>query len=132
LLLPLYLVGLQVGGSVLHALQKRNIERRYLMKRCGLKMPQQKLLFVHMRLSMLKTAREHWLKLYPSISNADSASTSTESEPVEKSDVFILTIACNQTARAAGKLMANGCTEPLSIAGTKFNLRRKPHHVWSC
>jgi hypothetical protein len=87
------------------------------MKRCRLKMPQQKLLFVHMRLSMLKTARQHWLQLNPSISTADSASTSTESEPVEKSDVFILTIACNQTARAAGKLMANGCTEPLSIAG---------------
>jgi hypothetical protein len=89
------------------------------MKRCGFKKPQQKLLFVHMRLCMLKTARQRWLQLHPSSSSTNSASVSAGSEPVQKSDVFILTIACNQTARAAGKLMAEGRTEPLSGAGHK-------------
>ena len=87
------------------------------MKRCGLKMPQQKLLFVHLRLCMLKTARQHWLQLHPLSSVGDSMSVTEDLEPAPKSDVFILTIACNQMARAAGKLMANGRSEPLSIAG---------------
>ncbi len=95
----------------------RNIQSRYLMKRCGLKKPQQKLLFVHMRWSMLKTARQHWLQLHPSSAAEDFVSLSSDSEPVEKSDIFILTIACNQTARAAGKLMASSRTEPLSTQG---------------